>query len=107
MKLLPILVLFFASSAMAKDYKLATVHRHDKAIVMVLLPDFVGSIQMLCVGDQKTMDYQGLDCYPAIHKVKLPILDDGVAETETVLDRDGKPQRYTFPVRVGIPESMF
>jgi hypothetical protein len=107
MKLLPIILLLLASSAMAKDYKEISVHRHGNVIVMVLMPEFQGGVQMICVGDQKTMEYRGIDCYPAIHQLRLPILNDDVRETETVLDRDGKPQRYMFPVRVGIPESMF
>ncbi len=105
-KLLSILLLFVCP-VLAKDYKSITIHRHDNTIVAALLPDHLGGVQLLCVGDQKTMEYQGLDCYPAIHRLKLPTLDDDVRETERVLDRSGAVGRYTFPIRVGIPESMF
>ena len=102
MKLLPAILLLLACSATAKDYRYTSVHRHDKAIVMVYLPEYIAddNIQMLCKGTQAEMNYRGIDCYPAIPQPKPKEL----ASPTVVNTKNGF---LSFPVRVGLPESMF
>lgn len=95
-KLLSILLLL-ACSAVAKDYRQVTIHRHDKAIVMVFLPEWsLGGgppILRLCVGTQEEMDSRGIDCYPV---VPLPEPKELVS-----------PKTGPTIIRVSVPESMF